>query len=82
MTIGGIIFIIISVIIREINLLLSISNIDLNLILLYLFLIFICAIIEYAEFYWLLKKTSTPKENTFTYVIPIVSIFLGGVILD
>lgn len=82
MLIGGILLLILSIILGEISLLPSIYDIDSNFILSYLFLIFVCTVIGYAEFYWLLKKTTAPVANTFAYIVPVVAIFLGWVILD
>lgn len=81
MFIGGIILIFLSFIFGE-TILFTSLHINSNFILSYLFLIFICTVIGYAEFYWLLKKTTAPIANTFAYIVPIVAIFLGWFILD
>lgn len=80
--VGGSLLLIPSFLIGEFNLIPSYSDIDLDLIIPYLFLIFIGTIIPFAEFYWLLKVSTPPIANTFAYIAPIVAIFLGWAILD
>jgi drug/metabolite transporter (DMT)-like permease len=80
--IGGLLLIIPSVLTGELNLLPSYSDIDFNLMISYLFLIFIGTVIPLAEFYWLLKVSTAPIANTFAYIAPIVAVFLGWAILD
>jgi drug/metabolite transporter (DMT)-like permease len=80
--VGGSLLLIPSFLIGEFNLILSYSNIDLDLLISYLFLIFIGTIIPFAEFYWLLKVSTPPIANTFAYIAPIVAVFLGWAILD
>jgi drug/metabolite transporter (DMT)-like permease len=81
--IGGSLLIIPSVLTGELNLLPSYySDIDLNFVISYLFLIFIGTVIPLAEFYWLLKVSTAPVANTFAYIAPIVAVFLGWAILD
>ncbi len=80
--VGGSLLLIPSFLIGEFNLIHSYSNIDLDLYIPYLFLIFIGTIIPFAEFYWLLKVSTPPIANTFAYIAPIVAVFLGWAILD
>ena len=80
--VGGSLLLIPSFLIGEFNLIPSYSNIDLDLYISYLFLIFIGTIIPFAEFYWLLKVSTPPIANTFAYIAPIVAVFLGWAILD
>ena len=80
--VGGALLIIPSVLIGEFNLLPSYSDIDLNLLISYIFLIFIGTVVPFAEFYWLLKVSTPPVANTFAYIAPIVAVFLGWAILD
>jgi drug/metabolite transporter (DMT)-like permease len=80
--VGGSLLLIPTFLIGEFNLILSYSNIDLDLLISYLFLIFIGTIIPFAEFYWLLKVSTPPIANTFAYIAPIVAVFLGWAILD
>jgi drug/metabolite transporter (DMT)-like permease len=80
--VGGSLLLIPSFLIGEFNLIPSYSDIDLNLLISYLFLIFIGTIIPFAEFYWLLKVSTPPIANTFAYIAPIVAVFLGWAILD
>jgi drug/metabolite transporter (DMT)-like permease len=80
--VGGSLLLIPSFLIGEFNLIASYSEIDSDLLIPYLFLIFIGTIIPFAEFYWLLKVSTPPIANTFAYIAPIVSVFLGWAILD
>ncbi|HET9807822.1 MAG TPA: EamA family transporter [Nitrososphaeraceae archaeon] len=81
--IGGLLLIIPSILTGELNLLpSSYSDINFNLLISYLFLIFIGTVIPLAEFYWLLKVSTVPIANTFAYVAPIVAVFLGWAILS
>jgi drug/metabolite transporter (DMT)-like permease len=80
--VGGSLLLIPSFLIGEFNLIPSYSDIDLDLLIPYLFLIFIGTIIPFAEFYWLLKVSTPPIANTFAYIAPIVAVFLGWAILD
>lgn len=80
--VGGSLLLIPSFLIGEFNLIPSYSDIDLDLLISYLFLIFIGTIIPFAEFYWLLKVSTPPIANTFAYIAPIVAVFLGWAILD
>ena len=80
--VGGSLLLIPSFLIGEFNLIPSYSNIDFDLYISYLFLIFIGTIIPFAEFYWLLKVSTPPIANTFAYIAPIVAVFLGWAILD
>ena len=81
--IGGLLLIIPSILTGELNLLpSSYSDINFNLLISYLFLIFIGTVIPLAEFYWLLKFSTVPIANTFAYVAPIVAVFLGWAILS
>ena len=80
--VGGSLLLVPSFLIGEFNLIPSYSDIDLDLLISYLFLIFIGTIIPFAEFYWLLKVSTPPIANTFAYIAPIVAVFLGWAILD
>jgi drug/metabolite transporter (DMT)-like permease len=80
--VGGSLLLIPSFLIGEFNLIPSYSDINLDLLIAYLFLIFIGTIIPFAEFYWLLKVSTPPIANTFAYIAPIVAVFLGWAILD
>ena len=79
--IGGLLLIIPSVLTGELTLLPSYSDLDFNLLISYLFLIFIGTVIPLAEFYWLLKVSTAAVANTFAYMAPIVAVFLGWAIL-
>jgi drug/metabolite transporter (DMT)-like permease len=80
--VGGALLIIPSFIIGEFNLLPSYSDIDSELLISYIFLIFIGTVVPFAEFYWLLKVSTPPIANAFAYIAPIVAVFLGWTILD
>ena len=80
--VGASLLIIPSVIIGEFDKLSSYSNINLDLLISYIFLIFIGTVVPFAEFYWLLKVSTPPVANTFAYIAPIVAVFLGWAILD
>jgi drug/metabolite transporter (DMT)-like permease len=80
--VGGSLLLIPSFLIGEFNLIPSYSDIDLDLFISYLFLIFVGTVIPFAEFYWLLKVSTPPIANTFAYIAPIVAVFLGWAILD
>jgi drug/metabolite transporter (DMT)-like permease len=80
--VGGSLLIIPSILIGEFNFLPSFSDLDLDLLISYIFLIFIGTVIPFAEFYWLLKVSTQPVANTFAYIAPIVAVFLGWTILD
>jgi drug/metabolite transporter (DMT)-like permease len=80
--VGGALLIIPSVLAGEFNMLPSFSDIDLDLVMSYTFLIFIGTVVPFAEFYWLLKVSTPPVANTFAYIAPIVAVFLGWAILE
>jgi drug/metabolite transporter (DMT)-like permease len=80
--VGGSLLLIPSFLVGEFNLIPSYSDIDLDLLIPYLFLIFFGTIIPFAEFYWLLKVSTPPIANTFAFIAPIVAVFLGWAILD
>ena len=80
--VGGSLLLIPSFLIGEFNLTPSYSDIDLDLLISYLFLIFVGTVIPFAEPYWLLKVSTLPIANTFAYMAPIVAVFLGWAILD
>jgi drug/metabolite transporter (DMT)-like permease len=80
--VGGVLIIIPSVLVGEFNLLPSFSEMDLDLLMSYTFLIIIGTVVPFAEFYWLLKVSTPPIANTFAYIAPIVAIFLGWAILE
>lgn len=81
--IGGSLLLIPSILTGELNLLPSTYlDIDFNLLISYVFLIFIGTVIPLAEFYWLLKVSTAPIANTFAYIAPIVAVFLGWAILS
>jgi drug/metabolite transporter (DMT)-like permease len=80
--VGGGLLLIPSALVGEFNLIPSYSDIDLDLVISYTFLIFIGTVVPFAEFYWLLKVSTPPIANTFAYIAPIVAVFLGWAILN
>jgi drug/metabolite transporter (DMT)-like permease len=81
MIIGGIMLIITSFIVGEFYNL-QLSKISINTILSYLYLIFLCTSVGYAEFFWLLKVESTTLANSFAYIVPIIAVFLGWAVFN
>jgi len=81
MLIGGALQLISSAILGELNLLPSYSDITLNFLLSYLFLIFIGTVIPMVELFWLLKVSTASIATTFAFIAPIVAVLLGWAIL-
>jgi drug/metabolite transporter (DMT)-like permease len=81
MLIGGALQGVSSVLLGELTLLPSYSDITLNFLISYLFLIFICTVIPIAELFWLLKVSTPSIATTFAYIAPIVAVFFGWAIL-
>ena len=54
---------------------LQLSKISMNTIFAYLYLIFLCTSVGYAEFFWLLKVESASMANSFAYMVPIIARF-------
>jgi drug/metabolite transporter (DMT)-like permease len=44
------------------------------------YLIFLCTVVGYAEFFWLLEVESPAIANSFAYIVPIVAVLLGWLI--
>ncbi len=57
------------------------SEISVNSILALLFLVFFGSIVAYLSYVWLLEKVSPAIVGTYTYVNPLVAVFLGWSIL-
>ena len=47
----------------------------------FLYLIFLCTVVGYAEFLWLLRVESANIANSFAYIVPVVAVVIGWVIL-
>lgn len=81
MLIGGIILLAISVFTGTdetcLEVLISSTN---NILGSFLFLIIVCTAIGYSIFYWFLESTIPSLANTFAYIVPVIAVFLGGVI--
>ncbi|MGN6628246.1 MAG: DMT family transporter, partial [Candidatus Nitrosocosmicus sp.] len=79
--IGGFMFIITSFAAGElINL--QISKISINVIVAFLYLIFLCTAVGYAEFFWLLRVETPSIANSFAYIVPVIAVFLGWLTLN
>jgi drug/metabolite transporter (DMT)-like permease len=48
----------------------------------WLYLIFFGSIIAFSAYIWLLKEVPATKATTYTYVNPVIAVFLGWLILD
>jgi drug/metabolite transporter (DMT)-like permease len=81
MLIGGAFQGVSSILLGELTLLPSYSDITLNLLISYLFLIFIGTVIPIAELFWLLKVSTPSIATAFAYIAPIVAVFFGWAIL-
>lgn len=83
--VGGALLVVPSILVGEFNLQPSFSEMDLDLLMSYTFLIIIETVVPFAEFCWLPKVSTPPIANTFVYIAPIapiVAIFLGWAILE
>lgn len=79
--IGGFMLIIASLAAGElINL--QISKISINVIVAFLYLIFLCTAVGYAEFFWLLRVETPSIANSFAYIVPVIAVFLGWIMLN
>jgi drug/metabolite transporter (DMT)-like permease len=81
MIVGGIMLIITSFLVGEFYDL-QLSKITLNIFLAYLFLIFLCTSVGYAEFFWLLQVESSTLANSFAYIVPVIAVFLGWAVFN
>jgi len=80
MLVGGILLLGTSFIINEFKTKqFTISNLP-STIIAFSYLIFLCTIVGYAEFFWLLKVESPAVANSFAYIVPIVAVILGWLI--
>lgn len=81
MIVGGIMLTITSFVVGEFYNL-QLSKISMNTIFAYLYLIFLCTSVGYAEFFWLLKVESASMANSFAYIVPIIAVFLGWAVFN
>ncbi|MFL6473030.1 MAG: EamA family transporter, partial [Nitrososphaeraceae archaeon] len=58
----------------------QLSTISINLLIAYFYLIFLCTVLGYVEFFWLLRVESQSIANSFAYIVPIIAVFLGWAI--
>lgn len=79
--IGGFMLIIASLAAGELTNL-QISNITINVIAAFLYLIFLCTAVGYAEFFWLLRVETPSIANSFAYIVPVIAVFLGWIMLN
>ena len=61
---------------------LQISKISINVIAAFLYLIFLCTAVGYAEFFWLLRVETPSIANSFAYIVPVIAVFLGWIMLN
>ncbi|MGN6559246.1 MAG: DMT family transporter [Candidatus Nitrosocosmicus sp.] len=61
---------------------LQISKISINVIVAFLYLIFLCTAVGYAEFFWLLRVETPSIANSFAYIVPVIAVFLGWLTLN
>jgi drug/metabolite transporter (DMT)-like permease len=78
--VGGLMLIIASLVTGEFYNL-QISKVSSNVIYAFSYLIFLCTVIGYAEFFWLLKVETPPIANSFAYIVPVIAVILGWIIL-
>jgi drug/metabolite transporter (DMT)-like permease len=76
MLLGGLILVATSFAIRE-SKSVQFSSISINSLIAYLYLIFLCTAVGYAEFFWLLHVESESVANSFAYIVPVIAVFLG-----
>ena len=82
MLLGGILLLCTSFIVKEFEIhLITISNLP-ETIIAFMYLIFLCTVVGYAEFFWLLKVESPAIANSFAYIVPIVAVLLGWLIFN
>jgi drug/metabolite transporter (DMT)-like permease len=59
----------------------QLSRISATSLVAYLYLIFLCTAVGYAEFFWLLRVESASVANSFAYIVPVIAVFFGWAIL-
>jgi drug/metabolite transporter (DMT)-like permease len=79
MLIGGLILVATSFAVGEFKNI-QLSTISINLLIAYFYLIFLCTVLGYVEFFWLLRVESQSIANSFAYIVPIIAVFLGWAI--
>ena len=80
MFVGGLMLVFTSYVVGEFNALgaIRISSHSLSA---FLYLIFLCTVVGYAEFLWLLRVESANIANSFAYIVPVVAVVIGWAIL-
>ena len=76
MLVGGLILVATSFAIGEFKNI-QFSAMSINLLIAYFYLIFLCTVLGYVEFFWLLHVESQSIANSFAYIVPIIAVFLG-----
>jgi drug/metabolite transporter (DMT)-like permease len=51
-------------------------------LLIWIYLVFFGSIIAFSAYIWLLKEVPATKASTYTYVNPVIAVFLGWLVLD
>jgi drug/metabolite transporter (DMT)-like permease len=59
----------------------QLSRISATSLVAYLYLIFLCTAVGYAEFFWFLRVESASVANSFAYIVPVIAVFFGWAIL-
>jgi drug/metabolite transporter (DMT)-like permease len=80
MFVGGLMLFFTSYLVGEFNAIGSI-RISSHSLSAFLYLIFLCTVVGYAEFLWLLRVESANIANSFAYIVPVVAVVIGWVIL-
>jgi drug/metabolite transporter (DMT)-like permease len=75
MLVGGLILVATSFAIGEFKNI-QFSAMSINLLIAYFYLIFLCTVLGYVEFFWL-HVESQSIANSFEYIVPIIAVFLG-----
>lgn len=78
---GGILLLITSISIGEFESF-NLSQISAYSMIALLYLIIVCSIILYTDFFWLIRISSASLANTFAYVSPVIAVSLGWALLD
>jgi drug/metabolite transporter (DMT)-like permease len=48
----------------------------------WIYLVFFGSIVAFSAYIWLLKEVAATKASTYTYVNPVIAVFLGWLVLD
>jgi drug/metabolite transporter (DMT)-like permease len=78
---GGVLLLIMSFAIGELDTF-ELSQISVHSAAALLYLIVVCSIILYTDFFWVIRITSASLANTFAYVSPVIAVILGWALLE